>query len=74
MGTLKNPIEFQEMGTPDRNVKAEIIFLLALNDPKDQVPWLQKMMTVFKSREVMEKIKFAKDSKELASYLKELFA
>ena len=74
VGTLKNPIEFQEMGTPDRNVKAEIIFLLALNDPKDQVPWLQKMMTVFKSREVMEKIKFAKDSKELASYLKELFA
>jgi len=70
VGTLKNPIEFQEMGTPDRFVKAEIIFLLALNDPKDQVAWLRKMMTVFKSREVMDKIKSSGNKKELTDIIK----
>jgi PTS system galactitol-specific IIA component len=73
VGTLKHPIEFQEMGAPERIVKAEIIFLLALNDPKDQVPWLKKMMTVFKSKEVMDKIKFSKNNKELADVMKILF-
>lgn len=73
VGTLKHPIEFQEMGAPERNVKAEIIFLLALNDPKDQVPWLRKMITVFKSKEVMDKIKFSKNSKELSDVIKALF-
>ena len=73
VGTLKHPIEFQEMGAPERNVKAEIIFLLALNDPKDQVPWLRKMMTVFKSKEVMDQIKFSKNNKELADVMKTLF-
>jgi len=70
VGTLKNPIEFQEMGAPDRFVKAEIIFLLALNDPKDQVAWLRKMMTVFKSREVMDKIKSSGNNKELTDIIK----
>lgn len=73
VGTLKHPIEFQEMGAPERIVKAEIIFLLALNDPKDQVPWLRKMMTVFKSKEVMDQIKFSKNNKELADVMKTLF-
>ena len=71
VGTLKNPVEFQEMGFPERVVNAEIIFLLALNDPKDQVAWLRKMMLVFKSKEVMEKIKFSKDAKELTDVIRE---
>lgn len=70
VGTLKNPIKFREMGAPDRFVKAEIIFLLALNDPKDQVAWLRKMMTVFKSREVMDNIKFSVNNKELTDIIK----
>jgi PTS system galactitol-specific IIA component len=73
VGTLKNPVEFQEMGAPDRIVKAEIVFLLALNDPKDQVPWLRKMITVFKSKEVMEEIKFSDSNKALTKLLEKLF-
>ena len=71
VGTLKKPVEFQEMGFPERVVKAEIIFLLALNDPKDQIAWLRKMMLVFKSKEVMEKIKFSKDAVGLTEVIRE---
>ncbi len=73
VGTLKNPVEFQQMGSPELTVKAEIVFLLALNDPKDQIPWLMKMTSTFKSKETMEKVRFAKSSQELATVCKELF-
>ena len=72
VGTLAHPIEFQEMGTPERTVRAEIVFLLALNDPKDQVPWLKKMASVFKNREALETIRDAKSKPELAEYLRGL--
>lgn len=73
VGTLARPVEFKEMGAPDRNVKAEIVFLLALNDPKDQVPWLKKMVTVFKSKEALDQIKEAEDKEELEAFLKSVF-
>jgi PTS system galactitol-specific IIA component len=73
VGTLLHPIAFQEMGTPDRSVLAEIIFLLALNDPKQQVPWLKKMATIFKERNTLEMIRDASDPTDLAVSLKRLF-
>lgn len=73
VGTLVNPIAFKEMGSPDKDVMAEIIFLLALNDPKDQVPWLMKMITVFKSKETLEQIKNSTDEEELEILLTSIF-
>ncbi len=73
VGTLLRPIAFQEMGTPERMVQAEIIFLLALNDPKQQVPWLKKMASIFKDRKTLEMIRNASDPMELAQALKTLF-
>jgi len=73
VGTLAHPVEFNEMGTPERNIQAEIIFLLALKDPKDQITYLKKMVTVFKSKETLETIRDATDSKALVTFLKGIF-
>lgn len=73
VGTLAHPVEFNEMGTPERNIQAEIIFLLALKDPKDQITYLKKMVTVFKSKETLETIRDATDSKALVIFLKGIF-
>jgi len=73
VGTLKQPVEFNEMGTPERKIKAEIIFLLALKDPKDQIAYLKKMVTAFKSKETLETIKNAEDKKVLLAFLEEIF-
>jgi len=70
VGTLATPIPFQEMGTPERQVDAEIIFLLALADPKDQVPWLKKMAGVFKDRAALAAIRDATDPRALEAFLK----
>ena len=68
------PVEFQEMGTPERTVMAEMVFVIALKNPKDQVPWLKKMMTVFKDEEILSKVRNATDKEELVDYLNEIFA
>jgi len=73
VGTLVTPIAFMEMGTPERTVNAEIIFLLALNDPKQQVPWLRKMAAVFKDEATLRSIRDAKDPLKLVEMLKNLF-
>jgi PTS system galactitol-specific IIA component len=73
VGTLVTPIAFQEMGTPERTVNAEIIFLLALNDPKQQVPWLKKMSLLFKDIETLTAIRSSDDPKKLAEILNTLF-
>lgn len=73
VGTLEQPVDFQQMGSPELTVKAEIVFLLALNDPKDQIPWIMKLTSVFKEKENMEKVRFAKSDKDLAKICKELF-
>jgi PTS system galactitol-specific IIA component len=73
VGTLAHPVEFNEMGTPERNIQAEIIFLLALKDSKDQITYLKKMVTVFKSKETLETIRDATDSKALVTFLKGIF-
>jgi galactitol PTS system EIIA component len=74
VATLAHPIEFREMGTPERSVQAEIIFLIALKDSKQQVPWLKKMATVFKSEATLRTIKESRSAAELAAFLQDLFA
>ena len=74
VGTVKSPVAFQEMGTPERTVMAEIVFVIALKNPKDQVPWLQKMMTVFKDEAILTTIRDADDPEELVRFLNEVFA
>lgn len=74
VGTLVTPIAFQEMGTPERTVNAEIILLVALNDPKQQVPFLKKLSTLFKDHDALTAIREAKDPQKLAEMLKALFS
>jgi PTS system galactitol-specific IIA component len=74
VGTVVSPVAFQEMGTPERTVMAEIVFVIALKNPKDQVPWLQKMMTVFKDEEILSTIRDADDPEELVLFLNQVFA
>lgn len=73
VGTVASPVTFQEMGTPERTVMAEIVFVIALKNPKDQVPWLQKMMTVFKDEVILTTIRDADDPDELVRFLNEVF-
>ncbi len=69
VSTLKNPVEFHEMGNPDGLVMAQIVFLLALHNPKDQVMWLKRMANLFKNEEALVKIKNASYPKDVVIVL-----
>jgi PTS system galactitol-specific IIA component len=73
VATLKSPVMFQEMGTPENLLGVEVIFLLALKDPKDQVAWLKKMVGLFQNRSALEKIRHAGSRDELSEFLKQSF-
>jgi PTS system galactitol-specific IIA component len=74
VGTLNTPVAFQEMGTPENDVMVEMVFVIALKDPKDQVPWLQKMMLVFRDDEILKTIRNADKKENLVEYLNGIFS
>ena len=70
IGVLRNPVKFFEMGNPENDLDVELTFMLAIVDPKEQVTWIKNMMRIFKSAEVLRKIKDASNSSEIEALLK----
>lgn len=62
---LAKPVTFEHMGDPDTKVEAEIIFMMAIQNPDEQVELLQKVLSVFQQPEVVAAFRAAKDEDEL---------
>lgn len=69
IGTLKQPVSFKMMGNPEENVDVEVVFMLAIKDPKLQLEMLQNLMAIIQKVEVLNKIKASKDPKEIVSLI-----
>jgi len=68
---LAKPVKFQHM-VDKKEIDVDTIFLLALNDPHSQIQTLQKLASSFEDEKILSRIKFAKNSEELAGFLKEV--
>lgn len=67
---LDEPVEFQMMGgMGDGSLQVKIIFMLAIKDPKAQVPTLQKMMAVIQNKELLTSIQTAQTVDEVYDLL-----
>jgi galactitol PTS system EIIA component len=66
VATLRNTVPFSEMGNSDNELPIAIVFMLAIKDPKEQINWLQKLVTIFKDKNCLEDLRAAKDSRTLA--------
>lgn len=62
---LKNPVTFQHMGAEEISVQAEIIFMMAIQNPDEHMETLQKVLKVFQNVEIVQEFKNAKDKEEL---------
>ena len=62
---LKNPVTFQHMGAEDVLVQAELIFMMAIQNPDEHMETLQKVLNVFQNVEIAQKFKNAKNNDEL---------
>jgi len=72
VATLKKPVEFHNMGDPKSLLPVEIVFLLTIVEPKQQVVYLRKMMELFKD-DTLSKMKNAQTREELVSILYNYF-
>lgn len=70
IGILAKPVEFFEMATLDKPVDVDMIFLLSITEPKEQVIWLARLTTLFQEPGLLRKLKNLPDPK---SFRNELF-
>ena len=68
---LKNPVKFLMMGTDDKLVDVNLVFMLALKSPDDQLDMLQKLVGLFQDPEMVSKLADVKDVNELNELVKE---
>ena len=62
---MKHPVTFGHMGDPDTKVEAEILFMMAIQDPNAQIQTLSNMMGVFQNSEAVAEFKAASTKEEL---------
>jgi PTS system galactitol-specific IIA component len=70
VATLSHPVQFRDMGDPENVLDVEIVFLLTILDPKQQVFYLRKLMGLFKD-ETLPSLKNAKTKGEVITLLSE---
>lgn len=53
---LRKPVTFVEMGTPDAPLGVQLVIMLAVKNPNDQLDTLQKLMMIFQDEEILRHI------------------
>ncbi|MDY2777286.1 MAG: class II aldolase/adducin family protein [Collinsella sp.] len=70
VAVLKRPVEFEMMGGMSAEpLNVRVIFMLAIRDPKAQVPTLQKMMAVLQNKALLESVRDATSADEVYDLL-----
>lgn len=71
---LAHPVQFQQMGSPEITLHPQVLFMLAVKDPKAQIQTLRKIMKLIQNPEALEKVRDAKDADEVYAVLEPLLA
>ncbi len=64
---LEKPVVFMHMGSTGEKVEAEMIFMMAITDPEEQIHNLKKIMTLFMDEELVGRFRDAASEEELYS-------
>ena len=53
---LKQPVRFIQMGTKDQALEVQLVLMMAINDPQQQLGMLKKIMRLFANSEVLKQV------------------
>jgi PTS system galactitol-specific IIA component len=67
MATLSAPVTFQNMVAPEEAVACQLVFVMALDQPKAQIEMLQEIAGILQNPEVIERLMSAKGFEEVRS-------
>lgn len=68
VATLQNPVQFAEMGNPEELLDVEIVFMLAMQDGREQIKLLTQLMKVVQDQELLKKI-YSADGKAIVEMI-----
>jgi PTS system galactitol-specific IIA component len=64
---LRNPVRFQHMAEPEIDVDAAMLFMMAIEDPKEQLSNLKTIMRMFTNQEAVSAFVRAASHEELVA-------
>lgn len=70
VGVLKHPVEFHQMGSPEITLHPQLLFMLAISDPKEQLTLLRRIMKLIQNDTLLEGVRTAKSADEVMTLLK----
>jgi galactitol PTS system EIIA component len=70
VATLDQPVTFRQMGAPDSLIDVEMVFMLAISDPKAQVEWLKRLIDFFQGKGNLSALKRFSNSAQMAQFLR----
>ena len=69
VGVLRHPIPFHQMGSPEIVLNVEMLFMLAVDDPHEQIEFLKSMMRLIQDKETLLEIKNTPSKDRIAALL-----
>lgn len=68
---LKEPVTFMHMGSTGEKVRAEIIFMMSIDDPEEQIDNLKRVMRLFMNQDMIQAFKSAANTEALYALAKQ---
>jgi PTS system galactitol-specific IIA component len=65
MATLSAPVTFQNMVLPEESVPCQLVFVMALDQPKAQIEMLQEIAGVLQNPAIIQRLMSARDFEEI---------
>jgi len=69
VGTLRDAVEFEEMGSPGSPLEVRIVFLLSITNPEDHVEWLSRLASAFQSPQLALRLLESTDAEKACRFL-----
>jgi PTS system galactitol-specific IIA component len=69
MATLSAPVAFQNMVSPEEAVPCQLVFVMALDQPKAQIEMLQEIAGVLQNPAIIERLMSANDFEDVQTAL-----
>lgn len=70
VAVLKNPVTFQHMGMTDVEVEVNLVFMLAIRKPENQLGVLQVITNLIQNKEILSKLQNCKSEREVIEAIK----
>lgn len=67
--SLNKPIEFKDMTNINHSISVELVFMLAMSQPHEQIQTLQNLMALFQDEESVKKLKECSSQEEFKTIL-----